>query len=1076
MKLSTRRTLAMVALVLVTTAVLGFLNYQNVVDLVMPRALMRLQTHAELNALLIDTSLKSTHADAVGAQSSSALRELLTARRDSIQSTGTEPENWRKRIEERFFAEMVAKPSCAVLRIIGPEDGGRELVRVDRRGPNGSIRAVAPSELSRRGDRAYFKDAMALPPKRVAMSKVELNNSTPTPDQPRVPTVRTMVPIDDADGTRLGILVINTDLRGLFERIRESSDGSSTIYVVNANGDYLLHPDRSREFGFDLGRPSRIQDDFPRLADLLLTGNAGEIQPTLVTDRAGARFGVGWDWTELPDGPRLAVVETRPYASLTSVQTAVRNSTVLGGTVAILVAMLMAFPLARSLTRPLVRITNSIVAFSSSGVPVEVKTGGGHEINMLADAFSRMASESQRKAVALASEVEQRSRIAEVLQNTIDNMVDPVLVADAGGMVILTNPAARETFGQLSGVGVLNTTRSFDRFDADGNPMVQDQSPLLRAYRGETIVNFEFAVQPIGSGRRSYLIANGRPLRNEAGEIQGAVMVYHDITKTKKAEEALRRSEQMSRAIIDTALDAFVQLDAQGRITDWSPHAVSLLGWSREEAIGQDFGELALAPDHNRDIKTGYRRFIEAIEHDMSVIQGHRIEVEAVRRDGSPIALEVSMTALPVEGRFVVNAFMRDLTEKIAFEEQLRQSQKMESIGQLTGGIAHDFNNMLTVITGTIDIISDGVADQPQLAAIAKLISEAADRGSELTRLLLAFARKQPLRPDETGVNALLAGLQSLLRPTLGERIEVETVLAPDTWPIYVDRGQLESALVNLAVNARDAMPKGGKLTIETSNVVVDPDLGKRLGDLAPGDYVMISITDSGSGIPEAIRNKVFDPFFTTKEVGKGTGLGLSMVYGFIKQSGGHITLDSEEGQGTTFRLYLPRAQAEVDADAAPSIEPNPVGGTETILVVEDDAMVRSYVNAQLKSLGYTTLSVSNAAAALSIGESDTAFDLLFTDVVMPGAMNGVQLAVEMAKLRPGLKVLYTSGYSENALIHNDRIDSDVLLLSKPYRRSDLARMIRRALTPGQEPEAVRSMSAAAESLRASRAAAAWTG
>ncbi|NEW94625.1 PAS domain S-box protein [Rhodopseudomonas sp. BR0M22] len=1076
MKLSTRLTLAMVALVLVTTAVLGFLNYQNVVDLVMPRALMRLQTHAELNALLIDTSLKGTHADAVGAQSSSALRELLTARRDSIQSTGAEPENWRKRIEERFFAEMVAKPSCAVLRIIGPDDDGRELVRVDRRGPNGSIRAVAPSELSRRGDRAYFKEAMALPPKRVAMSKVELNNSTPTPDQPRVPTVRTMVPIDDADGTRLGILVINTDLRGLFERIRESSDGSSTIYVVNANGDYLLHPDRSREFGFDLGRPSRIQDDFPRLADLLLTGNAGEIQPTLVTDRAGARFGVGWDWTELPDGPRLAVVETRPYASLTSVQTAVRNSTVLGGTVAILVAMLMAFPLARSLTRPLVRITNSIVAFSSSGVPVEVKTGGGHEINMLADAFSRMASESQRKAVALASEVEQRSRIAEVLQNTIDNMVDPVLVADAGGMVILTNPAARETFGQLSGVGVLNTTRSFDRFDADGNPMVQDQSPLLRAYRGETIVNFEFAVQPIGSGRRSYLIANGRPLRNEAGEIQGAVMVYHDITKTKKAEEALRRSEQMSRAIIDTALDAFVQLDAQGRITDWSPHAVSLLGWSREEAIGQDFGELALAPDHNRDVKTGYRRFIEAIEHDMSVIQGHRIEVEAVRRDGSPIALEVSMTALPVEGRFVVNAFMRDLTEKIAFEEQLRQSQKMESIGQLTGGIAHDFNNMLTVITGTIDIISDGVADQPQLAAIAKLISEAADRGSELTRLLLAFARKQPLRPDETGVNALLAGLQSLLRPTLGERIEVETVLAPDTWPIYVDRGQLESALVNLAVNARDAMPKGGKLTIETSNVMVDPDLGKRLGDLAPGDYVMISITDSGSGIPEAIRNKVFDPFFTTKEVGKGTGLGLSMVYGFIKQSGGHITLDSEEGQGTTFRLYLPRAQAEVDADAAPSIEPNPVGGTETILVVEDDAMVRSYVNAQLKSLGYTTLSVSNAAAALSIGESDTAFDLLFTDVVMPGAMNGVQLAVEMAKLRPGLKVLYTSGYSENALIHNDRIDSDVLLLSKPYRRSDLARMIRRALTPGQEPEAVRSMSAAAESLRASRAAAAWTG
>ncbi|RED31286.1 PAS domain S-box-containing protein [Rhodopseudomonas thermotolerans] len=1072
MKLSTRLTLAMVALVLVTTAVLGFLNYQNVVDLVVPRALIRLHTHAQLNALLIESSLRSTHADAVGAQYSSAMRDLLTARRDSLRTTGQELPNWRKRIEDRFIAEMVAKPNCAILRVIGPDDGGRELVRVDRLGPNGSIRAVPAEELTRRGDRAYFKEGMALPPNQVVMSRVELNKTATGLETPHVPTVRTMAPIDAADGTRLGVLVINTDLRALLNRVRDSSDGSSIIYVVNSEGDYLLHPDRSREFGFDLGKRNRIQDDFPGIADLLIARYSDHVEPALVKDRNGERFGVGWDWIQLPQGPRLAVVEVRPYSSLTSVKTAVRNSTIVGGLVAVLVAMLMAIPLARSLTRPLVRITNSIETFASSGVPVEVKSGGGREIGVLAAAFTRMASESQRKAEALASEVEERSRIADVLQNTIDNMVDPVLVADARGMVILTNPAARELFGRLSGVGVLNTTRSFDRFDADGNPMSQDQSPLLRAYRGETIVNFEFAVQPIGSGRRSYLIANGRPLRSETGEIQGAVMVYHDITKTKTAEDALRRSEQMARAIIDTALDAFVQLDAEGRITDWSPHAEALLGWSRQEALGQELGELVLAPDRVSEAKTGYRRFIEAIEHDMGVIHGHRIEVEAQRRDGSLISLEVSMAALPVEGRFVVNAFMRDLTEKIAFEEQLRQSQKMESIGQLTGGIAHDFNNMLTVITGTIDIISDGVADQPHLAAIAKLISEAADRGSELTRLLLAFARKQPLRPDETEVNGLLAGLQSLLRPTLGEPIEVATVLAKDAWPIYVDRGQLESALVNLAVNARDAMPKGGKLTIETSNAVVDPDLGKRFGDLAPGDYVMIAITDTGCGIPEAIRSKVFDPFFTTKEVGKGTGLGLSMVYGFIKQSGGHITLDSEEGQGTTFRLYLPRARVESEVETEPATEQSAVGGTETILVVEDDAMVRSYVNAQLKSLGYTTLSVGNAAAALSIGQSDTSFDLLFTDVVMPGPMNGVQLAAEMAKLRPGLKVLYTSGYSENALIHNDRIDSDVLLLSKPYRRSDLARMIRRALA-SHEVETPRPSPAAEESAKAVKTASA---
>jgi len=1053
MKLSTRLTLAMVALVLVTTAVLGFLNYRNVVELVMPRALGRLQTHAQLNALLMDAALRNTRADAASAQVSTGLRDLLTARLDSRQSGGAEPPNWRQRIESRFVAELEAKPSCAILRIIGSDDGGRELVRADRLGPNGTIRAVPPAELTRRGDRAYVKEGLALPPRQVSLSAIELNKNATGIEIPYVPTIRTMAPIDAADGRRLGVLVINTDLRELFARVRNSTQGDNAVYIVNDQGDYLLHPDASREFGFDLGKRHRIQDDFPGFANLL---NVKESEPRLIEDRNGISFGVGWDWIELAGGPRVAVVEMRPYTSLTSVQTAVRNSTIAGGAVAVLVAMLMAIPLARSLTRPLVRITRSIEAFSKTREPVDLKLGGGHEISVLAEAFTRMTSESQRKAIALANEAEERARIAGVLQNTIDNMVDPVLVADARGLVILTNPAAREMFGPLSGVGVLNTTRSFDRFDTDGHLLTQDQSPLLRAFRGEIVINFEFAVQPIGSGQRSYLIANGRPLRNETGEIQGAVMVYHDITKTKKAEDALRRSEQMARAIIDTALDAFAQLDAQGLITDWSPHAEGLLGWSREEAIGADFGAMALAPDKSNEIRLGYRRFIDEIEHGVEGVHGYRVEIEALRRDGAPIPLEVSMTALQVDDGFVVNVFMRDLTEKIAFEEQLRQSQKMESIGQLTGGIAHDFNNMLTVITGTIDIISDGVSDKPHLAAIAKLISEAADRGSELTRLLLAFARKQPLRPDETEVNALVAALQSLLRPTLGEQIEVETTLAPDTWPIYVDRGQLESALVNLAVNARDAMPKGGKLTLETRNVVIDPELGKRVSDLAAGDYVMIGISDSGCGIPEAIRSKVFDPFFTTKEVGKGTGLGLSMVYGFIKQSGGHITLYSEEGLGTTFRLYLPRAIAAAEPEAPVAVEAGAVGGTETILVVEDDAMVRSYVNAQLKSLGYTTLSVGNAAAALSICESDATFDLLFTDVVMPGALNGVQLAAEMAERRPGLKVLFTSGYSENALIHNDRIDSDVLLLSKPYRRSDLARMIRRALSSSADGDAAR--------------------
>ncbi|MCG6206188.1 PAS domain S-box protein [Rhodopseudomonas sp. HC1] len=1058
MKLSTRLMLAMVALVLVTTAVLGFLNYRSIVELLIPRTVQRLQTHAQLNALLMDAQLRGTLADAKSAQASTALQDLLVRRPEFVGATSV---GWRHRIEDRFAAELAAKPNCAILRIIGAEDDGLELVRVDRLGPQGGIRAVPPAELTRRGDRAYFKQGMALPRGEVSISRIELNRDATDLELPYTPTVRTIAPIDTADGRRLGLLVINTNLDALFERVRSSVDASDTIYVVNEDGDYLVHPDRTQEFGFDLGRPRRIQDDFPTFAASLKDQRA---IPSVIENAEGRSFGIGVGWVRLADGPLIGVVEMRDYASFGSVQTAVRNSTLAGGAVALLIAILIAVPLARSLTRPLVRITRSVQAFAR-GEKFELAPGGGHEIKLLADAFEQMTSDSQRRAIAFAEEAEERSRLAGVLQNTVDSMVDPVLVADARGIVILTNPASHAMFGALTGTSVLNTTRSFDRFTPDGKPLAADKAPLLRASLGETIENFEFIVQPLGSGRRSYLIANGRPLLNDNGDVQGAVMVYHDITQKKKAEEALRRSEQMARAIVDTALDAFVQIDALATITEWSPHAELMFGWKRTEAIGRNVFQLLIPPDQLAQRTEEFTQFATTLGRDDS---GFRVEIEAVRHNGAPIPIEVAMTALYRDGSFVINAFLRDLTEKIAFEEQLRQSQKMESIGQLTGGIAHDFNNMLTVITGTIDIISDGVSDQPHLAAIAKLISEAADRGAELTRLLLAFARKQPLRPDETDVNGLVAGLQSLLRPTLGEQIEVETLMADDVWPIYVDRGQLESALVNLAVNARDAMPGGGKLTLETCNVMVDQEFARRLGNVDVGAYVMISISDSGCGIPEAIRGKVFDPFFTTKEIGKGTGLGLSMVYGFIKQSGGHITLYSEEGLGTTFRLYLPRAAAEAEREAPPSSEQGAIGGTETILVVEDDAMVRSYVNAQLKSLGYTAISVGNATAALSICDSDTRFDLLFTDVVMPGPYNGVQLAAEMTRRRPGLKVLFTSGYSENALIHNDRIASGILLLSKPYRRIDLARTIRQALSTAPEAGSVERAAPSDERIGAS--------
>ena len=518
--------------------------------------------------------------------------------------------------------------------------------------------------------------------------------------------------------------------------------------------------------------------------------------------------------------------------------------------------------------------------------------------------------------------------------------------------------------------------------------------------------------------------------------------IGRDITESKKAERALRESEQMARAIIDTALDAFVQLDEKGVICDWSPKAEEMFGWPRNEAIGQKLREI-IVPKEN--LETHSERMAQFLEQSKNGSSGIRFDVPSLRRDGTEIATEISLTTIHRSDGYIINGFIRDVTESRAAEEQLRHAQKMEAIGQLTGGVAHDFNNMLTVITGTIDILADAVADKPQLAAIAKLISEAADRGAELTGHLLAFARKQPLQPRELDVNTLMRDSERLLRPTLGENVEIGLSLNVDVWPALVDPTQLTTALLNLAVNARDAMTGGGKLTLETNNVVLDQTYADANGDVQPGEYVLIAVSYTGGGIPEAIRKKIFEPFFTTKGVGKGTGLGLAMVYGFVKQSGGHIQVYSEQGYGTTFKIYLPRAGAQAKHQADP--ETTEIrGGSETIMIVEDDPMVLASVTAQFQTLGYRILSASNATEALALIDSGAKFDLLFTDVVMPGHMNGRELADVMAKRCPGLKVLFTSGYTQSAVIHHGRLVPGVLLLTKPYRKQDLARMLRRAL------------------------------
>ncbi|PXW74515.1 uncharacterized protein DUF4118 [Blastomonas natatoria] len=393
----------------------------------------------------------------------------------------------------------------------------------------------------------------------------------------------------------------------------------------------------------------------------------------------------------------------------------------------------------------------------------------------------------------------------------------------------------------------------------------------------------------------------------------------------------------------------------------------------------------------------------------------------------------------------------QQVAERQVAEARLHQAEKMDAIGHLTGGIAHDFNNMLAIITGSLDLAKRRMGAQSDARIVSHIdnAANAADRAAALTHRLLAYARKQPLDPRRLDVNALVGSVHALLERSLGEQVIVGLHLDPAVWPCHADQTQLETAIINLAVNARDAMPDGGHLMIETGNIALDESYCGQQDDLTPGDYVQIAISDTGIGMSPEVQARALDPFFTTKDVGKGTGLGLSQVYGFLKQSGGHLNLYSEEGKGTTVKLYLPRATVREGRDA---VDPDTTlrfvpPQNLTVLVVEDDDGVRAMARASLTELGFIVHDVDSPFEALQLIEAGLAIDLLFTDVVMPG-MNGRQLAERLREIRPDLKVLYTTGYTRNAILHNGVIDNDVVLLVKPYSVDDLARKIIDALGP----------------------------
>ena len=642
--------------------------------------------------------------------------------------------------------------------------------------------------------------------------------------------------------------------------------------------------------------------------------------------------------------------------------------------------------------------------------------------------MTRLVGSLRRQA---ASERDYHGERERLFSAVVESSNDAIVTKSLDGIITAWNRAAEQLFGYAAAEVVgkhIRTVVPPERRDEMYNI-------LERIGRGETIDAYE-TERLRKNGSVVEVMLTVFPLRSGSGEIIGASEIARDLTESKRTQRELSREIEERQRIFETSQDLILVTDPIGTFVQVSPSAMAIVGYQPEEMVGHSAVEFI----HPDDL--GATR--DEMRAARSGKQKRSFEARYIHKDGHEVVLNWMGTwSQPVRRHFFIG---RDVTGQRAAEAQFRQAQKMDAVGQLTGGVAHDFNNILTVITGTIGILQDAVADRPELVSIARLIDDAADRGAQLTRHLLAFARKQPLQPRETDVNALVVEAAKLLRPTLGEQIEISSKLADDTWPAMVDPSQLTTAVINLALNARDAMSAGGKLTLETRNVYLDEAYAGMHSEVAVGNYVMIAVSDTGTGIAPENLEKVFDPFYTTKEVGKGTGLGLSMVFGFVKQSGGHLKIYSEVGHGTSVKIYLPRATGSPESVQESAVAPVVEGGTETVLIVEDDALVRQYVLTQVRSLGYTTLEAANATEALALIAAHPAIDLLFTDVIMPGAMNGRQLADEATQRRPALKTLFTSGYTENAIMHHGRLDPGVHLLAKPYRKPELARMIRLAL------------------------------
>jgi two-component system cell cycle sensor histidine kinase/response regulator CckA len=883
-------------------------------------------------------------------------------------------------------------------------------------------------------------------PKRAAVEQQAWVKSPPAYGEVRVgpvgfegqlPYVDMAVTATDDIGLPAGLLVARVDLTKLWDATLDIKVGrTGYAYIADSSGQLVVFRNR------------RLLESGSNLKQLV-----GRTPQVIAASRPGFYTGLSGQPVvavaqPLRTVPWFAVVEQPASESLAPLAIPAVALLVVLVSMGLLLANTIRF--ARiGIVSPLLALRDSVGRMAEGQLEQRVEVRRNDELGQLASSFNSMAAQLQRAFVALEDRIAVLHQARDALRNSeykfrtfIEQASDGSVLLDEQGFIIEWNRAHEritgverdEALGQPFWEILFRITpperRTPDRL-ADYKHILADalqagQSSLFNRPLEAAIVRPD--------GERRYIQQVVFPIKTDQGYRVGSMT--RDITERKRAEEARARLA----TAIDQAAESIIITDIAGTIQYVNPAFERTSGYSQVEALGQT----------PRILKSGKQNaaFYEDMWATITAGQVWQGRIVNRRKDGNLYTEEGTISPVRDERGTIANyvAVKRDVSRELRLEEQYYQAQKMEAVGRLTAGVAHDFNNILTAINGFSELISLELAPDDPLQDSVKKVLGSGQRATGLVRQLMAFSRKQIVQPAVLDLNEVIANVDKMLRRIIGEDVELHTVPAPGLWLTRADPVQVEQVILNLAVNARDAMPDGGKLTIETANVTLDEGYAARHLGAQPGEYVLLAVSDTGTGMREEVKSHLFEPFFTTKELGRGTGLGLATVYGIVKQGGGDIQVYSEEGVGTTFKVYLPRVE-----QAAPSVAPAPVtpempAGRETILLVEDDEGARDLTRRVLGGLGYTLLVTKDGQEALRLAaEYPDSIHLLLTDVVLPG-MSGTALAEQLARSHPGLKTLYMSGYTDNAIAHHGVLAPGVAFLQKPFGPAQLARKVRAVL------------------------------